>query len=143
MLGGQRSSLVAVERVQKTTAKRLPTKGLQNTAATFVSSSNRGGIMEVRSQGSKTKKGAIRVRELAFLKMCTSRAETLLHCSPNVWGTVGSCGAGVDDKGDAVDCIGASIYKQHSGNGCAAVQTKEIRGSLYTREHNEERSKKM
>jgi hypothetical protein len=141
MLGGQRSSLVAVERVQKTTATRLQTKGLQNTAATFVSSSKRGGIMEVRSQGSKTKKGAISIRELAFLKM--SRAETLLHCSPNVWGTVGSCGAGVEDKGDAVACIGASKYKQYSGNGCAAVQTKENRGSLYTREHNEERSKKM
>jgi hypothetical protein len=45
----------------------------------------------------------------------------LKRCSPDVWetvGVVGSCGADVEDNGDAVACIGASKYKQYGGNGC-------------------------
>jgi hypothetical protein len=70
------------------------------------------------------------------------RTLVLKRCSPDVWetvGVVGSCGANVEDNGDAVACIGASKYKQYGGNGCTQVQRS---GNLVARKHNEQRGKK-
>jgi hypothetical protein len=113
MMGEQWASLVAVEQVQKSMEMRLPVKELQNgTAATFVDRPNEVEFVKVvHKEASNTRKGASLSDQHVPL--------ALKRFSPNVCGAVGvvgSCGAGVEDSGDAVACTGASKYKQYSGN---------------------------